>query len=84
VQKLQPIADELGLTMAQLAIAWVLQNRNVASAIIGASRPDQVASNVKASGVTLDAEILTKIDAAIGSLAERDPALTKSPETREA
>jgi aryl-alcohol dehydrogenase-like predicted oxidoreductase len=84
VQKLQPIADELGLTMAQLAIAWVLQNRNIASAIIGASRPDQVASNVKAAGVTIDAEILTKIDDAIGSLAERDPALTKSPETREA
>jgi aryl-alcohol dehydrogenase-like predicted oxidoreductase len=84
VQKLQPIADELGLTMAQLAIAWVLQNRNIASAIIGASRPDQVASNAKAAGVTLDAEILTKIDDAIGSLAERDPALTKSPETREA
>jgi Predicted oxidoreductases (related to aryl-alcohol dehydrogenases) len=84
VQKLQPIADELGLTMAQLAIAWVLQNRNIASAIIGASRPDQVASNVKAAGVTIDAEILTKIDDAIGSLAEWDPALTKSPETREA
>jgi len=84
VQKLQPIADELGLTMAQLAIAWVLQNRNVASAIIGASRPDQVAANVKASGVTLGAETLASIDDAIGSLAERDPALTQSPATREA
>src|SRR5665213_2682516 len=52
VQKLQPIADEAGLTMAQLAVAWVLQNPNVASAIIGASRPDRVAANVKASGVT--------------------------------
>ena len=84
VQKLQPIADEVGLTMAQLAIAWVLQNRNVASAIIGASRPDQVAANVKASGVTLSAETLASIDDAIGSLAERDPALTQSPATREA
>ena len=84
VQKLQPIADEVGLTMAQLAIAWVLQNRNVASAIIGASRPDQVAANVKASGVTLGAETLASIDDAIGSLAERDPALTQSPATREA
>ena len=84
VQKLQPIADEVGLTMAQLAIAWVLQNPNVASAIIGASRPDQVAANVKASGVTLSAETLASIDDAIGSLAERDPALTQSPETREA
>jgi aryl-alcohol dehydrogenase-like predicted oxidoreductase len=84
VQKLQPIADEVGLTMAQLAIAWVLQNRNVASAIIGASRPDQLAANVKASGVTLSAETLASIDDAIGSLAERDPALTQSPATREA
>jgi aryl-alcohol dehydrogenase-like predicted oxidoreductase len=84
VQKLQPIADEVGLTMAQLAIAWVLQNPNVASAIIGASRPDQVAANVKASGVTLSAETLASIDDAIGSLAERDPALTQSPATREA
>jgi aryl-alcohol dehydrogenase-like predicted oxidoreductase len=84
VQKLQPIADEVSLTMAQLAIAWVLQNPNVASAIIGASRPDQVAANVKASGVTLSAETLASIDDAIGSLAERDPALTQSPATREA
>ena len=84
VQKLQPIADEVGLTMAQLAIAWVLQNPNVASAIIGASRPDQVAANVKASGVILSAETLASIDDAIGSLAERDPALTQSPATREA
>jgi aryl-alcohol dehydrogenase-like predicted oxidoreductase len=84
VQKLQPIADELGLTMAQLAIAWVLQNRNVASAIIGASRPDQAAANVKASGVKLDADVLTKIDDAVGGLAETDPRKTESPEHREA
>jgi aryl-alcohol dehydrogenase-like predicted oxidoreductase len=84
VQKLQPIADELGLTMAQLAIAWVLQNRNVASAIIGASRPAQVAANVKASGVKLDADVLTKIDDAVGGLAETDPRKTESPEHREA
>ena len=70
--------------MAQLAIARVLQNRNIAYAIIGASRPDQVASNAKAAGVTINAEILTKSDNAIGSLAERDPALTQSPATREA
>ena len=84
VQKLQPIAGDLGLTTAQLAIAWVLQNPNIASAIIGASRPDHVAANVKASGVKLDVDVLTAIDDAIGSLAERDPASTKSPETREA
>lgn len=86
VQKLQPIADDMGLTMAQLAIAWVLHNKNVASAIIGASRPDQVISNVGAVGVTLDPTILAKIDEAIGSLAERDPGRTKleSPLTRQA
>jgi len=84
VQRLRPIADELGLTMAQLAIAWVLQNPNIASAIIGASRPDQVSANVMASGVKLNTDVLTAIDDAIGSLAERDPALTTSPETREA
>ncbi|MCZ2403187.1 aldo/keto reductase family protein [Paenarthrobacter sp. Z7-10] len=86
VQKLQPIAEEAGLTMAQLAIAWVLQNKNVASAIIGASRPEQVHSNVKAAGVTLDSSVMTKIDDAIGSLAERDAEKTKdsSPATREA
>lgn len=84
VQRLRPIADGVGLTMAQLAIAWVLQNPNVASAIIGASRPDQVADNVKAAGVTLEPDVLAAIDEAIGSLAERDPAMTTSPKTREA
>jgi aryl-alcohol dehydrogenase-like predicted oxidoreductase len=82
VQGLKPIADEAGLEMAQLAVAWVLQNPNVASAIIGASRPDQVRSNVKAAGVTLSPEALEKIDGVIGSLAERDPAKTVSPEVR--
>lgn len=84
VQQLKPIADEVGLTMAQLSIAWVLQNKNVASAIMGASRPEQIEKNVAAAGVTLDPVILDKIDAAIGSLAERDPAQTKSPASREA
>jgi aryl-alcohol dehydrogenase-like predicted oxidoreductase len=83
VQELKPIADEAGLTMPQLAVAWVLQNPNVASAIIGASRPEQIADTVAASGVTLEADIMKKIDSAIGSLAERDPSQTKSPETRE-
>ena len=84
IQQLQPIADELGLSMAQLAIAWVLQNDNVASAIIGASRPEQVADNVKAAGVTLPAEVMTGIDEALGDLAERDPAKTVSPAQRPA
>jgi len=84
VQQLKPIAAEAGLTMAQLSIAWVLQNGNVASAIMGASRPEQIEKNVAAAGVKLDPVIMDKIDAAIGSLAERDPAQTKSPASREA
>jgi aryl-alcohol dehydrogenase-like predicted oxidoreductase len=84
VQQLKPIAAEAGLTMAQLSIAWVLQNKNVASAIMGASRPEQIEKNVAAAGVKLDRVIMDKIDAAIGSLAERDPAQTKSPASREA
>jgi aryl-alcohol dehydrogenase-like predicted oxidoreductase len=84
VQRLAPIADDLGITMAQLAVAWVLQNPNVASAIIGASRPEQVAENVKASGVSLDVETLARIDEALGDVAERDAALTRSPSKRPA
>jgi aryl-alcohol dehydrogenase-like predicted oxidoreductase len=84
VQKLRPIADELGLTMAQLAVAWVLQNPNVAGAIVGASRPEQVASNAAAAGVTLSADVLARIDEALGDVAETDPAKTVSPERRPA
>jgi aryl-alcohol dehydrogenase-like predicted oxidoreductase len=86
VQQLRPIADELDLTLAQLAVAWVLQNDNVASAIIGASRPEQVQENVKASGVTIPQELLTRIDDVLGDVVERDSARTKdsSPKTREA
>ena len=84
VQKLRPIADELGLTMAQLALAWVLAHKNVASAIMGASRPEQVADNAKAAGVHLDADVLTRIDTAVRDLAEFDPRKTTSPEQREA
>jgi len=76
VQKLRPVADELGLTMAQLAIAWVLQNRNVAAAIIGASRPEQVAENVKASGVEIPAELMARIDEVLGDSVVTDPAET--------
>jgi aryl-alcohol dehydrogenase-like predicted oxidoreductase len=76
VQGLRPIADEAGLTMAQLAVAWVLQNPNVASAIIGASRPEQVADNAGAAGVTLEPETLRRIDEVIGGVVERDPART--------
>lgn len=66
VQELRPVADELDLSMAQLALAWVLQNENVAAAIIGASRPDQVEDNAGASGVELDAETLARIDEILG------------------
>ncbi len=82
VQKLQPIADDLGITMAQLALAWVLRNPNVSAAIIGASRPEQVESNALASGVELDDRVLARIDDALGSLPERDPAKTVSPPSR--
>ncbi len=76
VQLLAPIAADLNLTMAQLAIAWVLANDNVACAIIGASRPEQVRDNVAASGVKLAAETLARIDDALGDVVERDPAKT--------
>jgi aryl-alcohol dehydrogenase-like predicted oxidoreductase len=76
VQQLVPIAQEAGLSMAQLAIAWTLQNENVATAIIGASRPEQVVDNAAAAGVTLPAEVLTRIDEVLGDVVERDPAKT--------
>jgi len=82
VQNLRPIADELGITMAQLAIAWVLANDNVSAAIVGASRPEQVSSNVQASGVKLDAAVLARIDDAVGRLVVDDPTETASPEHR--
>jgi aryl-alcohol dehydrogenase-like predicted oxidoreductase len=82
VQKLKPIADHEGLTMGQLAIAWVLQNPNVSSAIIGATKPAQVKENVKASGVKLSAETLRAIDQALSGVIERDPIRTESPKPR--
>ena len=82
VQKLQPVADSVGLTMSQLAIAWVLQNDNVSSAIMGATKPSQVKENVKASGVKLDASVMSAIDSALGTLPERDPMQNISPNPR--
>ncbi len=84
VQRLKPVADDAGLSLAQLAVAWVLQNQNVASAIIGASRPEQVAENVKAAGIRLDDDALKAIDTALGDIPEKDPAQTTSPEQRPA
>ncbi|KQR26847.1 MULTISPECIES: aldo/keto reductase family protein [Curtobacterium] len=84
VQRLQPVADQAGLTLAQLAIAWTLQNENVASAIVGASRPQQVTDNVKAAGVKLDADALAAIDEALGDIPERDASKNVSPSSRPA
>jgi aryl-alcohol dehydrogenase-like predicted oxidoreductase len=84
VQQLKPIAEEAGLTMPQLAIAWVLQNPNVASALVGASRPSQLADSVQAAGTRLDSATLQAIDEAVGDVANRDAEHTygSSPRTR--
>lgn len=86
VQQLKPIAQEAGLTLPQLAIAWVLQNPNVSAALVGASRPEQLKDSVQASGVVLDAEVKAAIDAALAPVAVTDPALTDevSPKSRPA
>jgi aryl-alcohol dehydrogenase-like predicted oxidoreductase len=73
VQQLRPLADEAGLSLAQLAVAWVLQNPNVSAAIIGASRPEQVGENAKASGVKLDADLRARIDEILAPVAVTDP-----------
>jgi aryl-alcohol dehydrogenase-like predicted oxidoreductase len=84
VARLQPIADQAGLSMAQLAVAWVLHRPNISAAIIGASRPEQVTDNAKASGVTLDDDVMTAIDEALGDVVVRDASLTEqqTPDTR--
>ncbi len=84
VQELLPIAASVDLTPAQLAVAWVLQNDNVSAAIIGASRPEQVAENVKAAGVRLPGDVMIKIDEVLGDVVERDPSITarKAPASR--
>ncbi|GAB3859555.1 aldo/keto reductase family protein [Dactylosporangium cerinum] len=82
VQQLKPLAEQVGLTMAQLGVAWVLQNPNVSSAIVGATRPEQLQDNVKAAGVKLDAELLKRIDEILDPVVERDPDRTQSPAKR--
>lgn len=86
VQKLKPIAEEAGLTMPQLAIAWVLHNPNVAAALVGASRPEQLEDSVKASGVVLDDDTKAAIDAALEPVAVTDveQTYTVSPKGRPA
>ena len=76
VQRLRPLAEDAGLSMAQLAVAWTLQTGGVSSAIIGASRPEQVTENARAAGVRLPAGLLAKIDEVLGDLIDRDPAKT--------
>ncbi|MFM8948592.1 MAG: aldo/keto reductase family protein [Acidimicrobiaceae bacterium] len=82
VQKLKPIAEKAGITMAQMSIAWTLQNKNVASAIVGATRPEQLDDNVKAAGVVLDADTLKAIDKVLDGVVISDPRKTESPKTR--
>ena len=82
VQNLKPIADEVGLSLSQLALAWALQNQNVSAVIMGATKPAQVKENVKASGVKLEHEVMSKIDAVLGSLPETDPTKNESPNPR--
>ncbi len=82
VQHLRPLAEQAGLTMAQLAVAWVLQHDFISSAIVGASRPEQVLDNAAASGVTLGADLMAEIDTVLAGVYLTDPRLTVSPETR--
>ena len=82
VQNLKPIAESLDLTIGQLALAWALQNPNVSSVIMGATKPSQVKENVKASGIKLEPSVMKAIDSALGNLPERDPAKTQSPNPR--
>ena len=83
VQELKPLAADAGLSLAQLAVAWTLQNPNVASAIVGASRPEQVTENAGAAGVVLEDDLMAAIDKVLDGLVETDPAKTKSPATRD-
>jgi aryl-alcohol dehydrogenase-like predicted oxidoreductase len=75
VERLRPVAEESGLRLAELALAWVLRRPEVASAIIGASRPEQVLTNVKASGITLTADTLAAIDEALGDAPVTEPTI---------
>src|SRR5580704_12114748 len=76
VQQLRPVADEAGLTLSQLAVAWTLQNPNVSAAIVGATRPEQVRENVKAAGVQLAPQTMQQVDEILGPVVVSDPALT--------
>lgn len=82
VQLLTPLAEQLGLTMAQFALAWVLQNDNVASAIVGATKPEQISSNIAAVGVEIPEEVMKQVSEILSPVAVFDPRETKAPEAR--
>jgi len=82
VQDLRPLASDLGLTMAQFALAWVLQNPAVSAAIVGASRPEQVVENAGASGVVIPEDVMAAVDVVLGDSVKLGPALSVSPRTR--
>jgi aryl-alcohol dehydrogenase-like predicted oxidoreductase len=82
VQTLRPIAESVDLTMSQLALAWALQNQNVSSVIMGATKPSQVKENAKASGVKLEKDVMAAIDKALVGLPEYDPKKNVSPNPR--
>ena len=82
VQRLRPIAEQVGISMATMAVAWVLQNANVASAIVGASRPEQLDDAVAAADLRLDASTMAAIDDALSTVVVDDPAFTVSPAGR--
>ena len=81
-QQLRPVAEQAGLSLAQLAIAWTLQNPSVSAAIVGATRPEQVRDNVRAAGVRLGQDIMRRIDDVLGPEIVTDPAMTASPRSR--
>ena len=82
VQRLAPLAGQAGLSMAALAVAWVLQEPGISAAIVGATRPEQLRDTVTATGVTLDPALLAQVDEVLGDAVVRDPALTRSPAQR--
>jgi aryl-alcohol dehydrogenase-like predicted oxidoreductase len=82
VQQLEPLAQALNLTMAQFALAWVLQNDNVASAIVGATKPEQISSNIEAVGVEIPADVMKQVSEILAPVSVFDPRETKSPEAR--
>jgi len=82
VQNLRPLAEQLGVNMAQFALAWVLQNPAVSAAIVGASSPEQISSNIAASGVEIPGEVMERVDEILAGVYQTDPSLTKSPDVR--